>query len=250
MGTLEILSFVAAIITAPLSSWLTAKLLRKKYDAEVDALRAQVEAAKADTRGDELENVKKAMSILMERVVEPLKRKSMRYEKNWRDFAGPLKKRTAALLSVMLAFALCWASCAGPKRLKDMPANLPEPVVRERLVPVYLSPDSALLTALFECDSMGRVIMRQMEELKGERMKTGLSFKDGKLDYKAKTKPDTVYIPGKDSIIYVPREVTVEVNRLTWWQETWIRIGKMSLSILVFGLGLKGIQKLLKRKSI
>lgn len=174
----------------------------------------------------------------------------MRYEKNWRDFAGPLKKRTAALLSVMLAFALCWASCAGPKRLKDMPANLPEPVVRERLVPVYLSPDSALLTALFECDSMGRVIMRQMEELKGERMKTGLSFKDGKLDYKAKTKPDTVYIPGKDSIIYVPREVTVEVNRLTWWQETWIRIGKMSLSILVFGLGLKGIQKLLKRKSI
>lgn len=131
-----------------------------------------------------------------------------------------------------------------------MPANLPEPVVRERLVPVYLSPDSALLTALFECDSMGRVIMRQMEELKGEQMETGLSFKDGKLDYKAKTKPDTVYIPGKDSIIYVPREVTVEVNRLTWWQETWIRIGKMSLSILVFGLGLKGFQKLLKHKSI
>lgn len=117
-------------------------------------------------------------------------------------------------------------------------------------MPVYLSPDSALLTALFECDSMGRVIMRQMEELKGERMETGLSFKDGKLDYKAKTKPDTAYIPGKDSIIYVPREVTVEVNRLTWWQETWIRIGKMSLSILVFGLGLKGFQKLLKHKSI
>lgn len=74
MGPLEIISLVAAIITAPLSSWLTAKLLRKKYDAEVDGLRAQVEASKADTRGDELANVKEAMSILMEQVVEPLKK--------------------------------------------------------------------------------------------------------------------------------------------------------------------------------
>lgn len=74
MESLEIISLVAAIITAPLSSWLTAKLLRKKYDAEVDGLRAQVEASKADTRGDELANVKEAMSILMEQVVEPLKK--------------------------------------------------------------------------------------------------------------------------------------------------------------------------------
>lgn len=74
MGPLEIISLVAAIITAPLSSWLTAKLLRKKYDAEVDCLRAQVEASKVDTRGDELANVKEAMSILMEQVVEPLKK--------------------------------------------------------------------------------------------------------------------------------------------------------------------------------
>lgn len=74
MGPLEIIPLVAAIITAPLSSWLTAKLLRKKYDAEVDNLRAQIEASKVDTRGDELANVKEAMSILMEQVVEPLKK--------------------------------------------------------------------------------------------------------------------------------------------------------------------------------
>ena len=74
MGTLEIISLIAAIITAPLSSWLTAKLLRKKYDVEIDGLRAQVEASKADTRSDELANVKEAMSILMEQVVEPLKK--------------------------------------------------------------------------------------------------------------------------------------------------------------------------------
>ena len=66
-----------------------------------------------------------------------------------------------------------------------------EPVVRERLVPVYLSPDSALLTALFECDSTGRVLMQEVDELKGKTMETDLSFKDGKLDYKAKAVPDT-----------------------------------------------------------
>lgn len=113
-------------------------------------------------------------------------------------------------------------------------------------MPVYLSPDSALVSALFECDSTGRVLMRQVEELKGKTMETGLSFKDGKLDYKAKTAPDTVYVPGKDSLIYVPRPVEVEVNRLTWWQETWIRTGKLSLSLLALLLGLKGVQKLLK----
>ena len=116
---------------------------------------------------------------------------------------------------------------------------VPDPVVRDRLVPVYLSPDSALLTA--------RVLMRQVEELKGKRMETDLSFKDGKLDYKAKASPDTVYVPGKDSIIYIPQPVEVEVNRLTWWQETWIRIGKISISILTLWLGLKGVRKLLKR---
>lgn len=125
---------------------------------------------------------------------------------------------------------------------------VPEPVVRDRLVPVYLSPDSALLTALFECDSTGRVLMRQVEELKGKGMETGLSFQDGRLDYTAKHVPDTVYVPGKDSIIYVPQEVKVEVetNRLTWWQETWMRIGKISISILALLLGLKGVRKLLK----
>lgn len=122
-----------------------------------------------------------------------------------------------------------------------------EPVVRERLVPVYLSPDSALLTALFECDSTGRVLMQEVDELKGKTMETDLSFKDGKLDYKAKAVPDTVYVPGKDSIIYIPQPVEVEVNRLTWLQETWMRIGKISISILALLLGLKGVRKLLKR---
>ena len=123
--------------------------------------------------------------------------------------------------------------------MKATPASLPvpDPVVRERLVPVYLSPDSALLTALFECDSTNQVVLRQMEEWKGKSMETGWSFENGRLDYQAKTAPDTVYLPGQDSIIYVPQpvEVKVEVNRLTWGQEAWIRVGK-ALAALMAGL--------------
>lgn len=173
----------------------------------------------------------------------------MRYVKNWHGFAGLSKRLPAALLPIMLMLALCCMNCAGPKMSRDTHASqpVPDPVVRDRLVPVYLSPDSALLTALFECDSTGRVLMREVEELKGKAMETDLSFKDGKLDYKVKVAPDTVYVPGKDSIIYVPQPVEVAVNRLTWWQETWMRIGKISISILALLLGLKGVRKLLKR---
>lgn len=74
MGTIEIILAIITLISAPVSSWLTGVLLRRKYNAEVEQLRAQVESAKAGTTGVELDNVKKAMLILMEQVVEPLKK--------------------------------------------------------------------------------------------------------------------------------------------------------------------------------
>lgn len=74
MGTSEIVSLLFGVVSAPVGLWIQSLLLRKKYSTELDSLRAQVEAAKTETRGDELENLKKAMSILMEQVVEPLKK--------------------------------------------------------------------------------------------------------------------------------------------------------------------------------
>lgn len=171
----------------------------------------------------------------------------MRYGRNWPASAGLSKKSTFVPI---LLLALCAPSCKGPKSASRTPASLPGSLVTERLVPVYLSPDSALLTALFECDSTGRVLLKAYNELKSAGTESNLRFDGGQLDYRTKAKPDTVWLPAKDSLIYVPRPVEVEVNRLTWWQETWIRIGKISLSLLAFGLGLKGIQKLLKRKRL
>lgn len=75
MNTLEILRLVVELVlglaaVGGLKNWIDTK----KYRQEVEKLKAEVQAAKINTRGDELENVKTAMDILMEQVVEPLKR--------------------------------------------------------------------------------------------------------------------------------------------------------------------------------
>jgi hypothetical protein len=120
MGIPEIISIIAAIVTAPFSSWLTAKLLRNKYEAEVEGLRAQVEASKADTRGDELENVKNGMSILMEQVVEPLKKE-----------INAIRKELARLRRAVEKVNNCHHVAACPVRIELQRAEECEPRSRE-----------------------------------------------------------------------------------------------------------------------
>lgn len=72
--TETILAAITAIVTAPLTALLTAIFLRSKHKAEVDKLRAEVRETLADVRGKELDNDKKAIQMIMELVVEPLRR--------------------------------------------------------------------------------------------------------------------------------------------------------------------------------
>lgn len=87
MNTLEILRLVVELIlglaaVGGLKNWIDTK----KYRQEVEKLKAEVQAAKINTRGNELENVKKAMDILMEQVVEPLKREINGFRKELARF--------------------------------------------------------------------------------------------------------------------------------------------------------------------
>lgn len=70
----EITAALVAIVSAPLSALLTAVFLRTKHNAEVDKLRAEVKQTLADVRGRELDNDKKAIEMIMELVVEPLRK--------------------------------------------------------------------------------------------------------------------------------------------------------------------------------
>ena len=71
MDALEITRLVVEVILAIVAA---GGFKTKKYRQEVEKLRAEVETARTNTRSNELENVKKAMAILMEEVVEPLKK--------------------------------------------------------------------------------------------------------------------------------------------------------------------------------
>ncbi len=69
-----ILAAIVGIIAAPLSALLTAIFLRSKHKAEVEKLRAEVAQMMADVRSRELDNDKKAIEMIMELVVEPLRK--------------------------------------------------------------------------------------------------------------------------------------------------------------------------------
>jgi hypothetical protein len=121
-----------------------------------------------------------------------------------------------------------------------VPIQYKERIV-ERLVPVKINNDSLKLRAMFECDSLNRVVLKQSKEAKSKGVESSFSFDNGVLDYSAETVHDTVYVAAKDSFIYkevpVYVNVPVEVNKLTKWQGTQIMAGRLLLLIvLAFGI--------------
>ncbi len=66
----------ATLLTAvPVGVWVGVRLVRAKYQTEIDALRAEVRQKLAEAKSQELENVRKAAAILMENIVPPLEEK-------------------------------------------------------------------------------------------------------------------------------------------------------------------------------
>lgn len=74
MDTLELLRIVCGILTAAIGvGGFKMYTDRRKYLQEVEKLKAEVQSANANVRSSELDNVKKAMQIVMDELVEPLK---------------------------------------------------------------------------------------------------------------------------------------------------------------------------------
>lgn len=73
MDTLEILKLICGILTVAIGAGgFKMYIDRRKYIQEVEKLKEEVQAAKVNTRSSELDNVQKAMQILMDDIVEPL----------------------------------------------------------------------------------------------------------------------------------------------------------------------------------
>lgn len=148
----------------------------------------------------------------------------MQSEEKWHGCAKLLRR---LIIALMLLIALFAVSCRTPKNGAGL---LPKSVEIPKLIPVHIPPDSAWLRAWLECDSNNQVIIKAFSELKSGNVNSSLKLDSGVLDYRAKAIHDTIFIQGKDSLIYVPVPGdTVIKNELTWWQGFWIRIGKLSV---------------------
>lgn len=70
----EIILAAIALVAAPLSAWLTSRMEKSKYAQEVEKLKTEVEQMKSDVRARELDNDRKSIEMVMELVVEPIRK--------------------------------------------------------------------------------------------------------------------------------------------------------------------------------
>jgi len=139
------------------------------------------------------------------------------------------------------AIFILLAIISGCKTQKIQPIPVTTKItVTEKLVPVFIPPDSASIFALFECDSNYNVLLKAFNETKSKGVESSFNFNNGQLNYKAKTIRDTVYIPGKDSIVekeipmpYPVKGDDVIIYKQNWLQQTTSYIG---IAVIIFGL--------------
>lgn len=103
---------------------------------------------------------------------------------------------------------------------------------------VKVVPDSSMLKALLECDSLGRVRMRQISELQLKGIGLDVKVEGNNLTVKAKGK-DTEKRRVEKSDAYVEKPVPVpypvETNKITSWQWFQIWCGRIAcLMVLVY----------------
>jgi len=147
-------------------------------------------------------------------------------------------KAAINILFVAVAMLLLH-SCKSPETVIKYVPLQNDSIVIEKPVPVQLPADSASITALFECDSLNNVVLKDITQLKGRNLELLASYDAlrGELKVLANQPADTVYLPGKETIIrqQIPIEVEkpVYINELHSWQKFLIWTGAICLAIII-----------------
>lgn len=115
--TTIIVSAAVACVSAPLGAWINSVMLHRKYKIEVDSLKEELRNKQVETKGHELENVRKANEMLMETVVLPLQKEI----KSLRNETGKLRKAIEKIPSCPHA-----GDCPVSRELLDTEANAQE----------------------------------------------------------------------------------------------------------------------------
>jgi len=122
--------------------------------------------------------------------------------------------------------------------------------IKQRPVDVPIPADSSTLIALFECDSLYQVVLKQLSETHSPGMESDIDIKAGQIIYKTRTLRDTITVMVTDTVFreQVPIEVPVPyaVNKLKWWQTGFMVLGVAFIIFILIAL----ISKLLTNKFI
>lgn len=144
------------------------------------------------------------------------------------------------LIFILSIFLL--AACVPKRNVREIPV-LTRVEIKPRLVPVKIPDDSAMMRARFECDSMNRVRLMEISQLKSSNVSSSSTYDDVSqtISYKALFQPLPANIVANDSIVYreVPIEVPYEtkVNILFWWQKVLMWLGAAFVGIVLFKIG-------------
>lgn len=129
---------------------------------------------------------------------------------------------------LVLIFVLIMASCKVHEPVRILPVET-RTEIRDRIITVELPSDSATVRALFECDSLNRVVLREMVEQKGLWASSQVQVQGGEIVVRYVYDPPPQDVHLRDSIITkeiaVPVPQPYEVNVLRWWQKALMWAG-------------------------
>lgn len=142
-----------------------------------------------------------------------------------------------------LLFAGMYSCRTADPCLKCPDIIVTETKVTERLIPTVPMNDSLYLTALFRCDSMGNVLMDELNEYKS-RGASSYQYAGGKLQYRNVVVHDTVWMKRTESVVV---KDTLTINRtpiiiqtpIPWWKRVLMYIGGVALTALMVYIVLK-----------
>ncbi len=118
-------------------------------------------------------------------------------------------------------------------------------VVRDSII--SLPPDSSVIRAWFECDSLNHVVMTELEAQAGEKVKPYTSFNKGQLTMTAKVDSQSIYLSWKERL--EEKQITKTVIKEVPVEKVVYKKPKWLLALATIGTGaILGIVGLIIKK--
>jgi hypothetical protein len=162
-------------------------------------------------------------------------------------------------LLLLLVFYSCGSSRNTPEKVKSVQTITKTIKEIQRDTVHQIQKDSSFYRALIECKN-NKPVLKEIRSGKGRRLKKpSVEISQNSLNVDCKTQAEKLFFQWKQKYILEQRE-TQQIKtlpakliprELTWWQELWIKLGKISVFLilgwLVSKVSWKNLLKLLLR---